>query len=418
MGALHTNFVSGTLSSGIGNSDTSMDGAGFADLPVVSGSDHVKIILDPFGEDGAPETVYATGHTASATTLTGLLRGQETSLHSGAPRSHDAGTLWIHAPTAGDWNDALANLSSVLNSPGTALATAAPSALVVGGPNVAGTSPAVPHADHRHGLTAGTPGGAAPGDAAAAGSEDSVARGDHKHAMFPWATDLADVGAAESGGSADSYARGDHAHKIGAGAINLPSQYGGAVRPMLVATSATLPTGQPVGTQVFTTDTQRVATLVATGPDVWTYDVRKMPFGMVTRTGNINPVTSPNETKLTGFVSAETAFRMTYTSTGLTIVEAGLYKVGALVGFASVTGSTNMFRLAAIWLNDSPMTPVNLSAAGDAQGSGTAGHGYSPGTIEAPKRLAVGNTLSVWVRHNYTSAIAVSCLLWAEKIRD
>jgi hypothetical protein len=76
---------------------TTMNAAGLANLVAVTGSDYAVVTLDPNRVDGAPEIIYVTAHTGSATSAT-ILRAQEGT----SAREHDAGTFWVHAPTAID----------------------------------------------------------------------------------------------------------------------------------------------------------------------------------------------------------------------------------------------------------------------------------------------------------------------------
>lgn len=97
MATLWENGLSGTLSAGISNSDTTLSSAGFADLPAVSGGDQLYLVLDADESAGAIEVVTVTAHTASATTVT-VSRGAQGS----AARSHLSGTDWVHSVTAAD----------------------------------------------------------------------------------------------------------------------------------------------------------------------------------------------------------------------------------------------------------------------------------------------------------------------------
>jgi hypothetical protein len=76
----------------------------------VDGTQHLVLVLDPTGVNGAPEIVYVTAHTA-ATTVCTIARAQE----STNARSHATGTTWFHAPTARDFElspNALAPLAT------------------------------------------------------------------------------------------------------------------------------------------------------------------------------------------------------------------------------------------------------------------------------------------------------------------
>jgi hypothetical protein len=415
MATTYTDFVSGTLSAAIGNSDTSISSAGFANLPVLSGSDVAKIVLDPFGEFGAPEIAYVTTHTASSTTVSGVLRGQDAATGGGAARSHGVGVLFIHAPLASDMAAIGTNVSSVINSPGTTLATAGPPAIVAGGTQVVGSSTAISKADHRHALAAGSPVLSAPGDASEQGASDEVARADHRHEREAFAAALSPIGTAMAPGVAGTVARGDHVHVIGPGAVSDAAMLGGSLRALRVATSTTLPAGQPVGTMVWATDKKRLYVLVSTGPDVWTFDTAH-PQMAVAETPSVNmaPTGLSGNTQLTGFV-ATTPGEVTVNTNGLVIPSTALWEIGGQGGFASVSG-TGMFRLFAVQINGS--TSNMLSASGDAQGSATSGFGYSPGSVKQMIRLNAGSTIRMVMRHNHTTSLGVSGMLWAQRIGD
>lgn len=99
MARLRSNFKSGTLSASIIAGTTTLSSAAFATLPVVASPDVLAIVLDPDAGAGAPEIVFVTAHTASATTVT-VTRGQE----STTARAHASGVAWRHAATAADFD--------------------------------------------------------------------------------------------------------------------------------------------------------------------------------------------------------------------------------------------------------------------------------------------------------------------------
>lgn len=110
MARLRQNFQEGTISDApllIGA--TTMNSAELAGLVAVTGSDVLAITLDPDGDDGAPEIIHVTAHTASATSAT-IARGQEGT----AAREHAAGTVWEHNITEDDFDyDNLQDLPAI-----------------------------------------------------------------------------------------------------------------------------------------------------------------------------------------------------------------------------------------------------------------------------------------------------------------
>lgn len=77
---------------------TTINGAALASLPAVSSPDIAVLILDADGSAGAPEIVYVTAHTGSATSAT-ISRAAESS----TARQHASGTDWVFAPTSKDF---------------------------------------------------------------------------------------------------------------------------------------------------------------------------------------------------------------------------------------------------------------------------------------------------------------------------
>ena len=77
---------------------TTMNGAGLADLPAIGATQFAAITLDPLGTAGAPEVVWVTAHTASATSAT-IVRAREGT----TARQHASGTAWVHGPTPADY---------------------------------------------------------------------------------------------------------------------------------------------------------------------------------------------------------------------------------------------------------------------------------------------------------------------------
>ena len=75
-----------------------LNSARLADVPAIGATEFYPIILDPLGVNGAPEVVWITAHTASATSAT-IVRAREGT----AARQHASGTTWYHAPTVNDY---------------------------------------------------------------------------------------------------------------------------------------------------------------------------------------------------------------------------------------------------------------------------------------------------------------------------
>lgn len=230
MATIHTNFVSGTLSADIGNSDTVLNSAGFAALGVVTGTDVAKIILDPFGENGPPEIVYVTGHTASATTVTGCQRGREGT----NARTHNTGVTFVHAPVASDFSEFPDAIDNVVNNPGAAVATGTPVGVPVGGSNAEGASTSLARADHLHQLLSGAPVASSPGSVVAEGVAVTVARSDHSHAREGYfsGTPTSVGGPTGSPGTSVTVARGDHTHPFTSGSLNTRDAFGTVIRPI------------------------------------------------------------------------------------------------------------------------------------------------------------------------------------------
>ena len=99
MARLRSNNVFGTVDNNpLAAGGTSLSADELANLVAVTGTDTAVITLDPNRVNGAPEIVYVTAHSASATTAT-ILRGQEGT----AARAHPQGTFWVHAATRVDF---------------------------------------------------------------------------------------------------------------------------------------------------------------------------------------------------------------------------------------------------------------------------------------------------------------------------
>lgn len=252
MAIIYTDFVSGTLTAGITAGAATFASAGLTLMSAVGGSDVAKIVLDPFGQFGAPEIVYVTAHTAASATVTGVQRGQESTV----ARAHSSGVLLMNVPTSADFRDVRTSLDNLLASPGSTLATAAPVDLQAGGGAVIGSGITISRSDHRHALPAGTPVSSGPGDTVADGSATSVARSDHKHAREAWASSVASIGTVTSPGAASTATRGDHVHILGAGALSAGSQVGSGLELTTICTSGTRPS-HAKGRLIVETDTNR-----------------------------------------------------------------------------------------------------------------------------------------------------------------
>jgi hypothetical protein len=77
---------------------TTLTSAALASVPTIASTQHLAIILDPDGLDGAPEIAWITAHTAAATTAT-ITKGQEGSV----ARAHARDIPWVHGPTVRDF---------------------------------------------------------------------------------------------------------------------------------------------------------------------------------------------------------------------------------------------------------------------------------------------------------------------------
>lgn len=97
---LRSNNMSGTISDNpLAQVSTTINSPEFVDLPVVDGTNHLILVLDPLEVNGAAEIVQVTAHTAAASSVT-VTRGFEGSV----PRAHILGTTWFHGPVVSDYN--------------------------------------------------------------------------------------------------------------------------------------------------------------------------------------------------------------------------------------------------------------------------------------------------------------------------
>jgi hypothetical protein len=101
MAALFANFQSGTTTTApLLIAGTTLDSAGFANLPTIAAPDYMWLTLDPTGVAGLPEIVQVTAHAGAATTLT-IVRAQQAT----AARQHLAATIWRHSATKSDFDE-------------------------------------------------------------------------------------------------------------------------------------------------------------------------------------------------------------------------------------------------------------------------------------------------------------------------
>ena len=100
---LRRNNMAGTITDNpLAQVSTTINSAGFVDLPTIGGTNSMILILDPLEINGPAEIVLVTAHTAAASSVT-VTRGVEGS----APRAHIMGTTWFHGPVTSDWEEVL-----------------------------------------------------------------------------------------------------------------------------------------------------------------------------------------------------------------------------------------------------------------------------------------------------------------------
>lgn len=93
------NFLGGKVDDNpLTSGATTLTSSALAAMVAIGSTQHLPIILDPDAIFGAPEVVYVTAHTASATTAT-ILRGQE----STTARAHQQDVDWVHGATVLDF---------------------------------------------------------------------------------------------------------------------------------------------------------------------------------------------------------------------------------------------------------------------------------------------------------------------------
>ena len=137
---VRSNFQSGTITdSPLTNVATTISSPAFASLPVIGATQHLVLVLDPLATAGAPEIVYVTAHTASATSVT-VLRAQEGTV----ARQHNSGTTWRHAAVASDFDPVLGYSAATTNQAGISTETSLTNCSV---------TVTVPYAGHRVRIT-------------------------------------------------------------------------------------------------------------------------------------------------------------------------------------------------------------------------------------------------------------------------
>ena len=100
MTVLLQDFLSGNLGSTLAaGASGAVTDSSFAGLPAVTGSDTLKLVLDPDGTAGDPEIITITAHTAASTTAT-ISRASEGT----TAREHLSSTKWVNAVTTADFN--------------------------------------------------------------------------------------------------------------------------------------------------------------------------------------------------------------------------------------------------------------------------------------------------------------------------
>ena len=100
MATIYSNLQAGTTTTApLLIAGTSLDSAGFANLPTIAAPDVLWLTLDPTAIAGLPEIVQVTAHIAASTNVT-IVRGQQGTV----ARQQLAGTIWRHAATKSDWD--------------------------------------------------------------------------------------------------------------------------------------------------------------------------------------------------------------------------------------------------------------------------------------------------------------------------
>jgi len=129
---LYKNFLAGVIDAGVAPADTTLNGVNLSNLPTITGSDNLWLVLDPTSLNGAPEVVLVTAHSASATSCT-ITRG----LQGTTARTHPAGTRWVNTLTAADFAlmmrmDAVSTKGDLIVATGAGATTVVPAGTVPG----------------------------------------------------------------------------------------------------------------------------------------------------------------------------------------------------------------------------------------------------------------------------------------------
>lgn len=96
---LRQNFIGGKIDDDpLVMGGLSYNSPSLAAFSVIASPDYAAVVLDPDGVHGAPEIIWVTAHSTTATTAT-IERGKEGT----SPRDHPMDTYWIHASTAYDF---------------------------------------------------------------------------------------------------------------------------------------------------------------------------------------------------------------------------------------------------------------------------------------------------------------------------
>ena len=101
MATIYSNLQAGTTTTApLLIAGTSLDSAGFSNLPTIAAPDVLWLTLDPTAIAGLPEIVQVTAHSAASTNVT-IVRGQQGTV----ARQQLAGTIWRHSSTKADFDE-------------------------------------------------------------------------------------------------------------------------------------------------------------------------------------------------------------------------------------------------------------------------------------------------------------------------